>query len=80
MQHNAVAKAFPRAWFRYGLVGMMGTFIDTILIGTMTGLVVIVTGLWSSGLTGAALPGFGHYFVAIALTVFAFTTILSWAY
>lgn len=89
MQHNAVAKAFPRAWFRSGLVGMMGTFIDTILIGTMTGLVVIVTGLRSSGLTGAALsssafgaalPGFGHYFVAIALTVFAFTTILGWAY
>jgi len=68
---------------------MMGTFIDTILVCTMTGLVIIVTGLWSSGLTGAALssgafgaalPGFGQYFVAIALTVFAFTTILGWAY
>jgi len=72
-----------------GMVGMMGTFIDTILVCTMTGLVIIVTGLWSSGLTGAALssgafgaalPGFGQYFVAIALTVFAFTTILGWAY
>ena len=72
-----------------GLVGMMGTFIDTILVCTMTGLVLIVTGVWSSGLKGAALsaagfsaafPGFGGPFLAIALVVFAFTTILGWAY
>ncbi|KAI5913648.1 sodium:alanine symporter family protein [Thauera sp. 2A1] len=72
-----------------GLVGMMGTFIDTILVCTMTGLVLIVTGVWSSGLKGAALsaagfsaafPGFGGEFLAIALVVFAFTTILGWAY
>jgi AGCS family alanine or glycine:cation symporter len=72
-----------------GLVGMMGTFIDTILVCTMTGLVLIVTGVWSSGLKGAALsaagftaafPGFGGEFLAIALAVFAFTTILGWAY
>jgi len=72
-----------------GLVGMMGTFIDTIVVCTMTGLVLIVTGAWSSGLKGAALssaaftaafPGFGGQFLAIALSVFAFTTILGWAY
>ena len=72
-----------------GLVGMMGTFIDTIVVCTMTGLVVIVTGAWSSGLKGAALssaafaaafPGFGAQFLSIALVVFAFTTILGWAY
>ena len=72
-----------------GLVGMMGTFIDTILVCTMTGLVLIVTGVWSGGLKGAALsaagfsaafPGFGGEFLAIALVVFAFTTILGWAY
>jgi alanine or glycine:cation symporter, AGCS family len=72
-----------------GLIGMMGTFIDTIIICTMTGLVIIVTGVWDSGVTGAALtssafdsalPGFGQYFLAIALSVFAFTTILGWAY
>jgi AGCS family alanine or glycine:cation symporter len=72
-----------------GLIGMMGTFIDTIVVCTMTGLVVIVTGAWSSGLKGAALsssafatafPGFGQYLLAIALVVFAFTTILGWAY
>ena len=68
---------------------MMGTFIDTIVVCTMTGLVLIVTGVWSSGAQGAALtsnafatalPGFGSYFLAIALAVFAFTTILGWAY
>lgn len=72
-----------------GLVGMMGTFIDTIVVCTMTGLVLIVTGAWNSGLKGAelsssafatAFPGFGQYLLAIALAVFAFTTILGWAY
>ncbi|HQX07819.1 MAG TPA: amino acid carrier protein, partial [Zoogloea sp.] len=72
-----------------GLVGMMGTFIDTIIVCTMTGLVLIVTGVWSSGLKGAALsaagfdaafPGYGGQFLAVAIAVFAFTTILGWAY
>lgn len=71
-----------------GLIGMMGTFIDTLVVCTMTGLAIIVTGVWSSGDTGATLtasafaagfPG-GQYFLAIALAVFAFTTILGWAY
>ena len=72
-----------------GLVGMMGTFIDTLIVCTMTGLVLIVTGAWSSGLSGAALsssafatafPGVGAGFLAISLAVFAYTTILGWAY
>ncbi len=72
-----------------GLVGMMGTFIDTILVCTMTGLVLIVTGVWNSGTTGAALsssafaaglPAGGAQFLAVALAVFAYTTILGWAY
>lgn len=72
-----------------GLVGMMGTFIDTIVVCTMTGLVLIVTDVWSSGAKGAALsaagftaafPGFGGQFLAVALAIFAFTTILGWAY
>lgn len=72
-----------------GLVGMMGTFIDTLIVCTMTGLVLIVTGEWSSGVKGAALtsnafaaafPGFGGQFLSIAVAVFAFTTILGWAY
>ena len=72
-----------------GLVGMMGTFIDTIMVCSMTGLVLMVTGVWNSGESGAALssnafatalPGFGGYFLAIALAIFAYTTILGWAY
>ena len=74
---------------RSGLVGMMGTFIDTIMVCSMTGLVLIVTGVWNSGKSGAALssnafatalPGFGGYFLALALAIFAYTTILGWAY
>lgn len=72
-----------------GLIGMMGTFIDTLIVCTMTGLVIMVSGVWSSGESGAALsssafetalPGFGAYFLAAALAVFAYTTILGWAY
>ncbi len=72
-----------------GLIGMMGTFIDTLIVCTMTGLVLLVTGEWSSGVKGAALtsnafaaafPTFGGEFLSIALAVFAFTTILGWAY
>ncbi|MBN8442729.1 MAG: sodium:alanine symporter family protein [Thauera sp.] len=72
-----------------GLIGMMGTFIDTIIVCTMTGLAIMVTGVWTSGATGAvlstqafeaAMPGVGKYLLALSLAVFAFTTILGWAY
>ncbi|MFV0293459.1 MAG: alanine/glycine:cation symporter family protein [Paracoccus sp. (in: a-proteobacteria)] len=72
-----------------GMIGMMGTFIDTIIICTMTALAIMVTGVWTSGVSGAALsaaafeaslPGFGEELLAILLAVFAFTTILGWAY
>lgn len=72
-----------------GMVGMMGTFIDTIIVCTMTGLVIVVTGVWNSGANGAALsssayatglPGFGEYILAIALAFFAFSTIIGWSY
>jgi AGCS family alanine or glycine:cation symporter len=85
----AQAAGQSRSPVESGLVGMMGTFIDTIIVCTMTGLVLIVTGAWSSGLKGAALtssafatafPGVGGAFLALALAVFAFTTILGWAY
>lgn len=71
-----------------GHVAMLGTFIDTIIVCTMTGLVIITSGLWTSGETGAALtsagfaaslPG-GAEIVALALAVFAFTTVLGWSY
>jgi AGCS family alanine or glycine:cation symporter len=72
------------------LVSMTGTFIDTIIICTMTGLVLIVTGAWSTGaevsaLTKSAfdagLPGnSGGYIVTFGIVFFAYSTILGWAY
>lgn len=72
-----------------GMIGMLGTFIDTIIICTMTALVIILSGAWTEGETGAALsasaygdilPGIGEYIVTFGLIVFAFTTILGWSY
>ena len=74
---------------RSGMIGMLGTFIDTIVICSMTGLAIIASGVWTSGASGAALsaaafesamPGFGGALLSVALVVFAFTTILGWSY
>jgi AGCS family alanine or glycine:cation symporter len=73
---------------RQGAIGMLGTFIDTIIVCTMTALVIIVTGAWTSGENGATLTSiafdsalpFGNYIVVFSLIVFAFTTILGWSY
>lgn len=74
---------------RQGLVAMLGTFIDTILVCTITGLVIISSGVWDSGdkgsvLTSAAFQSsfgeFGSIIVSIALAVFAFTTIIGWSF
>lgn len=74
---------------RQGHIAMLGTFIDTIIICSITGLVIISTGAWTQGETGAslssaafemALPGVGSYIVTIGLSVFAFTTILGWSF
>src|SRR5512134_209810 len=74
---------------RSGLIGMMGTFFDTIIVCSMTGLVIVVSGAWESGQTGAeltqlafqsAMPGIGGEVVAISLGIFALTIILGWAY
>lgn len=68
---------------------MLGTFIDTLVVCTMTALVIILSGQWSSGLNGASLsseaintliPGFGSWVVTLGLIFFAFTTVLSWSY
>jgi len=71
-----------------GLVAMLGTFIDTLIVCTITGLAIIVSGAWTSGENCAALTSFafshafplGNYVVAVALSVFAFTTILGWSF
>ncbi len=74
---------------RSGLIGMMGTFFDTLVVCTMTGLAIVVSGAWTSGETGAsltqlafqsAMPGIGDEVVAISLAVFALTTIFGWGY
>ncbi|MDO5700221.1 MAG: sodium:alanine symporter family protein [Bowdeniella nasicola] len=76
---------------RQGLVSMTQTFIDTIIVVTFTGLVLITTGAWQdTDLTAATmtaeafshgLPGnWGHYVVTIAIALFAFSTVLGWAY
>ena len=72
-----------------GLISMTGTFIDTIIICTLTGLTLVVTGVWCGMENGAALtnaaftsafPVFGGYMLLIGLVLFAFTTILGWNY
>ncbi|PMG32290.1 sodium:alanine symporter [Shewanella sp. 10N.286.52.C2] len=73
---------------KQGLVAMLGTFIDTIIVCSITGLAIIVSGAWTSGENGAALTSYafshalpmGNYIVAVALAVFAFTTILGWSF
>jgi len=67
---------------------MLGTFIDTLVICTMTALVIIISGVWTSGETGASLSSmaygnllpFGEYIITFGLVIFAFTTILGWSY
>lgn len=84
--HAAAATDSP---VRQGTIAMLGTFIDTLVICTITGLVIVVTGAWTSGETGAtlsslafetALPGVGGYVVTFGLSVFAFTTLLGWSF
>ena len=74
---------------KQGMVAMLGTFIDTIIICSLTALVIIMTGTWDSGLKGvsmssqafsAGLYGYGGYVVSFGIIFFAFTTILGWSY
>ena len=70
-----------------GVVAMIGVFIDTFVILTLTALVIISTGAWTTGLTGPALAqnafctvfgNFGNIFIAICMLFFAFSTIIGW--
>lgn len=84
--HAAAATNSP---VQQGNIAMLGTFIDTIIICSITGLVIITSGVWTAGENGAslssaafesALPGVGSYIVTLGLSVFAFTTILGWSF
>ncbi len=90
----AHAAAQTNSPVRQGVIAMLGTFIDTLVVCSMTALVILTSGAWTltgaggGGLTGVVLtsaafqssmPG-GQYIVTVALAVFAFTTILGWSY
>lgn len=71
-----------------GMIAMLGTFIDTLVICTMTGLVIVIMDVWPTGVSGASLtsmafgnafPG-GEYVVTMGLCLFAFTTMIGWSY
>ncbi len=84
----AAAAAQTKHPVTQALVSMTQTFIDTLVVCSMTGLVLIITGAWTSGKNGAelttfafqsAIPG-GALIVTIGLILFAYSTILGWCY
>ena len=84
----AHAAAETNSPVRQGTIAMLGTFIDTIIICTMTGLVLVASGAWNGDLVGAnmtrsvftsSLP-FGDTIFTLSLVLFAFTTMLGWSY
>ncbi|CAG36025.1 alanine/glycine:cation symporter family protein [Desulfotalea psychrophila] len=87
----AAAAAKTDSCVHQGLIAMTGTFFDSIVICTMTGIVIVMTGCWNDpALAGAAMTNMafntglgsdiGQYLLTIALIFFAFTTILGWNY
>ncbi|MPZ18514.1 MAG: amino acid carrier protein [Luteitalea sp.] len=87
MVHAAAQTDHP---VRQGLYGIFEVFVDTLLVCTTSGLVILVTGAWSSGETGAALSGqafslglpgtWGNIVVTTSLVLFAFSTVIGWSY
>ncbi|HEP1477396.1 alanine/glycine:cation symporter family protein [Streptococcus pyogenes] len=85
----AAAAAKTNEPVEQGLISMTGTFIDTIIICTLTGLSILVTGQWTGQLEGAPLTqsafatvfgNLGTFGLTFSLVLFAFTTILGWSY
>jgi AGCS family alanine or glycine:cation symporter len=87
MVHAAATTDHP---VRQGLYGIFEVFVDTLLICTVTGLVILVTGTWTSGSTGAELSvaafttgmpgGWGGIVVTGGLILFAYSTVIGWSY
>ena len=85
-----VAAAAKTKWpAEQGLISMTGTFIDTIIICTLTGLTIIVSGVWTGTTNGAEMTqsafattygSLASFILTISLTLFAFTTIIGWNY
>lgn len=72
-----------------GLISMTGTFIDTIIICNLTGLALLVSGVWNGSSAGtsmtqdafaSAFPAFGAEIITVSIILFAFTTIIGWNY
>ncbi|TPG91274.1 alanine/glycine:cation symporter family protein [Haemophilus haemolyticus] len=87
----AAAAAQTHEPVRQGLISMTGTFLDTIIVCTMTGIVLVLTGAWNNPeLAGATVTNYafaqglgtsiGATIVTVGLLFFAFTTILGWCY
>ena len=85
--HSAATTDHP---VRQALYGIFEVFVDTVIVCLMTGLVIMVTGVWDQGLTGAelsakgfevGLPGaWGHAVVTLGLLTFAFSTLIGWSF
>lgn len=88
----AHATAITKHPVRQGFLGMLDPFLDTIVICTITGVVILISGQWleemprseaaatlTSMAFGSVLPGIGQYAVTIGIVLFAFTTILGWS-
>ena len=85
-----VAAAAKTKWpAEQGLISMTGTFIDTIIICTLTGLTIIVSSVWTGTTNGAEMTqaafattygSLAPFILTISLTLFAFTTIIGWNY
>lgn len=84
----AHAAAQTNSPVKQGVIAMLGTFIDTLVVCTITGLAIIMTGVWTGEAQGAqmtqaafsAVLPFGDKVIAIGLVLFAFTTMLGWSY
>jgi len=86
----AAAAAKTNSCVEQGLVCMTGTFFDTIIICTMTGITLVLTGAWQGDVAGTAMTNLaftqglggqiGFYLINIGLLFFAFTTIIGWNY
>lgn len=86
----AAAAAQTKHPVTQAMVSMTQTFIDTLVVCTLTGLVIVISDNWFSGLTGAALTSAaftegigsvaGEYIVSIGLVLFAYSTLIGWSY
>ncbi len=86
----AAAAAQTKSPVAQAMVSMTQTFIDTLIVCTLTGLVIVISGNWTEGITGVELTSsafsdgmgsvLGEYIVSIGLTLFAYSTLLGWSY